>query len=216
MSPAAASVTRVLLIRHGQTVWNREERIRGQADIDLDEVGRQQAEATARAVAERWSLAAVYASPLKRTRQTAAPIARLQGCEAQPHPGLLDMSFGDLQGLNGDELLQRYPQVARAWIEEPHKVEFPAGESLAIVRQRAMAGLAEIVARHPAECVACVSHTVVNRVLLCAILGLGNDHFWRLGQETCAINVFDVQADVYTLQMLNDTCHLRHIVAAPA
>jgi broad specificity phosphatase PhoE len=125
------------------------------------------------------------------------------------------MSFGELQGLNGDELLQRYPEVARAWIEEPHLVEFPAGESLAIVRQRATAGLADIVARHPAECVACVSHTVVNRVLLCAILGLDNDHFWRLGQETCAINVFDAQADVYTLQTLNDTCHLRHIAATP-
>jgi broad specificity phosphatase PhoE len=57
-----------------------------------------------------------------------------------------------------------------------------------------------------------VGHTVVNRVLLCAVLGLGNEHFWRLQQETCAVNVFDAERDgTFTIVVLNDTCHLRNL-----
>jgi broad specificity phosphatase PhoE len=80
-----------------------------------------------------------------------------------------------------------------------------------------MGGLDEVVARHAGQSVALVSHTVVNRVLLCAVMGLGNEHFWRLEQETCAVNVFDVQADpggghIFTLVQLNDTSHLQSLV----
>lgn len=69
-----------------------------------------------------------------------------------------------------------------------------------------------MIARHPGQTVAMVGHTVVNRVLLCAVLGLGNDHFWRVQQDTCAVNVFDAEGDgSFTLVLLNDTCHLRDL-----
>jgi len=124
--------------------------------------------------------------------------------------GLLDVDFGQWQGLSPEEVSQRYPDLYRAWVEAPHTVHFPGGESLDDVRTRIMAGLNEVVGRHPGQAVALVSHTVANRVLLCAILGLGNDHFWRLGQDTCAVNVFDVEEDgTFTLLLLNDTCHLQ-------
>jgi broad specificity phosphatase PhoE len=202
--------TRIVLVRHGQTAWNKDVRFRGRADVLLDEFGLRQAEATGRTVAARWPVVAVYASPMRRAMQTAEAVARAHGLVAHPLEGLLDVDFGQWQGLSPEEVSQRYPDLYRAWAEAPHTVHFPGGESLDDVRTRIMAGLGEAVARHPGQAVALVSHTVANRVLLCAILGLGNDHFWRLGQDTCAVNVFDVEEDgTFTLLLLNDTCHLQ-------
>ena len=202
-------MTRITLIRHGQTIWNREQRFRGQTDIALDEFGLKQAEATRHYVAARWPVVAVYASPLRRTMQTAETIAHAQGLTVQSLQGLLDINFGEWQGQQADEVAQHYPDLYRDWLDTPHTVRLPGGEALDDVRSRVVAALENVIARHPAQAVALVSHTVVNRVLLCAVLGLDNDHLWRLGQDTCAVNVFIVAENgTKTLVLLNDTSHL--------
>jgi len=202
-------MTRIILIRHGQTAWNKVERIRGQVDVPLDEVGLAQAEATAKRVANEWQPVAVYCSPLGRAVQTAQPIARYLGQDARAVAGFYDMNFGQWQGLSPEEVTQRWPQLARTWLEAPHKAIFPGGESLARVRQRSMEALHQVIARHEGAVVAIVGHTVVNRVLLCAVLGLDNSNYWRIGQETCAINVFEWRNGVFFIESINDTCHLR-------
>ena len=205
-------MTRIVLVRHGQTVWNQEHRFRGQADVELDEFGLKQAEATGRYVAARWPVVAVYASPLQRTMRTAEAVATAQGLTAAPLDGLLDINFGEWQGQLGEKVAQRYPELFRAWEEAPHTVRLPGGERLDDVRSRVVAALDEVITRHPGQTVALVSHTVVNRVLLCAVLGLGNEHFWRIRQETCAVNVFDAEEDgTFTIVLLNDICHLQSL-----
>ena len=205
-------MTRIVLVRHGQTVWNRERRFRGQADVELDEFGLRQAEVTGRYVAARWPVVAVYASPLQRTMRTAEAIARAQGLAAHSLEGLLDINFGEWQGQLGQEVARRYPELFRAWEEAPHTVCLPGGEGLDDVRSRVVAALDEVSVRHAGQTVAWVSHTVVNRVLLCAVLGWGNDRFWRLRQETCAVNVFDVEEDGdFTIGLINDTSHLQNL-----
>jgi broad specificity phosphatase PhoE len=204
--------TRIVLIRHGQTAWNREARFRGQSDVPLESFGLRQAEATARYVAARWPATAVYASPLDRTMKTAEAIAQAQGLTAQPLDGLIDINFGQFQGLLATEAKQRHPKLFHAWMKVPHTVHFPGGESLAIVRSRITATLDGVVARHSDQTVVLVSHTVVNRVVLCVVLGWGNDRFWRMHQETCAVNVFDVEGDsAFTIVQLNDTSHLQDL-----
>lgn len=200
--------TQILLIRHGQTALNAENRIRGQTDVPLDTTGRWQARVTGNYVADRWPLSAVYASPLRRTCQTAEAIAAAQGLAAQPLDGLLDVSFGEWQGLTITEVQERWPELAQAWFEAPHTVEFPGGESLAVVDERSTAALDAMAARHEEETIALVSHAVVNRVLLCAVLGIGIEHFWWLGQGTCAINLIEWDGGRYRLIMMNDTSHL--------
>ena len=203
-------MTRIVLIRHGQTIWNREQRFRGQADVELDEFGQRQAKATGRYVAARWPVVAVYASPLQRTMQTAQAIARAQELTAVPLGGLLDINFGEWQGQQSKEVAQRSPELFRAWQQYPHTVHFPGGEKLDDVRGRIVAALDDVVARHKGQKVALVSHTVANRMLLCAVLGWGNERFWRLRQETCAVNVFDVEKDGdFTIGLINDTSHLQ-------
>ena len=202
--------TRIVLIRHGQTAWNRTVRFRGQADPPMNEIGREQAEATARYVAKRWPVDGVYASPMGRAMETAEAIARTHRLSVQPFEGLLDIDFGEWTGYSPEEVKARYPRLLQAWFRAPHTVEVPGGESLAIVRERVTRGLRTVLSTHRGETVALVGHMVVNRILLCSVLGLSNEHFWRLRQDTCAINVFDIDEEGNsTIVVLNDTCHLQ-------
>jgi broad specificity phosphatase PhoE len=206
----AKQSTRIVLVRHGQTAWNREIRFRGQADLPLDEVGLKQAEATGRYVAARWPVAAVYASPLSRAMQTAEPTARAHGLTVHPLDALLDIDFGEWQGHSPKEVAEQYPDLLQAWREKPHTVNFPGGESLDVVRSRVVAGLDKVLARHAGQTVALVGHAVVNRVMLCVVLEWGNDRFWRLRQGTCAVNVFEAREDgAFTIALLNDPSHLQ-------
>jgi probable phosphoglycerate mutase len=202
-------MTTILLIRHGQTAWNREERFRGPVDLPLDDWGLKQAEAVGQRVAGGWQPVAVYASSLQRTLQTAAAIARAcAGLRTTIHDGLLDIDYGAFAGLTPDEAAGQYPDLARAWRYAPHTVHFPGGESLDDVRVRAEAALAEVVASHPDQTVVLVTHVVVCRLLLCSVLGLDNSHFWQFEPATASISVFEVSPESSVLLSVNDTCHL--------
>jgi broad specificity phosphatase PhoE len=121
------------------------------------------------------------------------------------------MNFGQWQGLSPEEVEQRWPNLARAWLESPHTVTFPGGESLNQLRERSTAALHQVIERHREEEVVIVGHTVVNRVLLCAVLGLDNSNYWRIGQDTCAINVINWRTGIFFIESINDRCHLRPI-----
>ncbi len=200
-------MTRVILVRHGQTEWNRVERFRGRVDLALNQTGLAQARALAERLAD-WPIAAIYSSPLRRAVQTAQPVAERLGLTVQLLPGIVDINYGDWQAKTPAQVAEAYPDLYRRWLEEPHLVRFPNGESLDEVRDRAMAALREVVARHDGQAILLVAHQVVNRVLVCAMLGLDNSHFWRIRQDNGCINVFDHQDGLFTAVLINDTCHL--------
>ena len=200
---------RIILVRHGQTAYNKQDMIRGQADVPLDETGLAQAGATAARIAAEWKPAALYASPLRRAVQTAQPIADRLGLEVRTVADLTDMDFGQWQGLRYTEVRQRWPEMSHAWSTAPHTVTFPNGESLARVRQRGISAVHRIIAQHPDRDVVIIGHTVLNRVLLCAMLDLDDSHHWRIGQDTCAVNLIEWRDEQFFIGSLNDTCHLR-------
>lgn len=202
-------MTRIVLVRHGQTQWNRVERFRGRADVPLDETGVAQAEATGRRVACEFQPTAVYSSPLSRAIRTAEAIAGHFRLPIQPHPGIVDIDYGEWQGLTPDEVRARWPGEVAAWYGAPHEAVIPGGETLAGARARAMSAVVGVATRHGGETVVLVGHTVVNRLILLGVLGLGNDRFWHIRQDTCALNVFEARDGDYALVSLNDTCHLR-------
>jgi broad specificity phosphatase PhoE len=212
-------VTRIILVRHGQTEWNRLERFRGRADVPLNETGLAQAEATGRRVAsdasssEEWQPVAIYSSPLSRAVKTAEAIAKHLKLPVQVHHGIADIDYGEWQGRTPDEVKERWPEIHHAWYNLPHTAHIPGGETLDDLRARGMAAVNELAARHAGQTIVLVGHTVINRIILLGVLGLGNDRFWHLRQDTCAINVFDAdaQAGEFTLVSLNDTCHLRDV-----
>jgi broad specificity phosphatase PhoE len=202
-------MTRILLVRHGETEWNRVERFRGRADVPLNENGLAQAEATGRRIAEQWRPAAVYSSPLSRAVRTAEAIAKHFSLPVQTHPGLIDIHYGQWQGLSPDEVRGRWPEILRAWYETPQRARIPGGETLEEVRARGIAAVGELAARHDGQTIVLVAHTVMNRAILLGVLGLGTDRFWHLRQDPCAINLFEAGARDFTLVSMNDTCHLR-------
>ena len=204
-------MTTIILVRHGQTEWNRVERFRGRADVPLNEMGMAQAEAAGQRVAGEWQPVAVYASPLSRAVKTAEAIAVHFGLPVRPHNGLIDIEYGLWQGLTPDEVKEHWPDILAAWYGAPHQAHIPGGETLNQLRARALSCVRELAVRHMGQPLVLVGHTVVNRVILLGILGLDNDRFWRIKQDTCAINVFEVEGDTFTLVSLNDTCHMRHL-----
>jgi len=201
-------VARIILVRHGQTQWNREERFRGRADLALTELGLRQARATAERLA-RMGVSQIYSSPLRRALETARIIGQRLGIPAQPLEELIDIDFGDWQGLSPQEARERDGELYHLWSVSPHRVKFPGGESLGNVRQRVSQALEKVVAEHPEETVVLVSHMVACRVMICAVLGIDNSHFWQIGQDVCAINIFETRGDGLALRLLNDTCHLQ-------
>ncbi len=201
-------MTHIYLVRHGQTAWNREEIFRGRSDVPLDETGLRQAE-LAGLYFKELKIYAIYSSPLSRAWQTAEKIAEPHGLRVQPLQGIIDMSFGKWEGHPHEEIKRMDPETYRLWREEPHRAKLPGGETLDEVRDRAMAALEEVIQIHPEGTIVLVSHRVVNKVLLCGILGLDNSHFWQIIQDTTAINLIRCQKGRYFLVLMNETCHLK-------
>jgi broad specificity phosphatase PhoE len=199
-------MTTLYLVRHGQTAWNREEVFRGRADIPLNETGRKEALLTGQYL-ERVKVDSLYSSPLSRAVETAEAIARYQGKEVQISQGLIDIDFGRWQGVSHEEVKERYGDLYRQWNDTPHLVRFPRGESLEDVRERALRVIDEIVRDHADETLLMVSHRVVNKTMLCGLLGLDNSHFWQIGQDTGCINILEFGKG-FILRRLNDTSHL--------
>jgi broad specificity phosphatase PhoE len=167
-----------------------------------------QAEVTGRRIAAEWLPSAIYSSPLSRAVKTAEVIAGYFNLPVQMHPGLIDIDYGQWEGLTPDEVRVRWPEMIDSWYNTPASIRIPGGETLADVRARAMETVNEVVDCHGGQTVVVVGHTVINRIILLGVLGLSNDRFWRLRQDTCAINSFEAEGGDFTLVSLNDTCHL--------
>lgn len=205
-------MTSIYLVRHGQTAWNKEEVFRGRSDIPLNETGLKEA-ALAGAYFKEIDIHAVYSSPLSRAWQTAEKIAQFHSLEVHPLDGLIDMSFGSWEGHSLNEVREKDRERYQQWRDEPHLVKLPGGDTLDRVRVRAMTALETVVQKHPEKILVLVSHRVINKVLICGILGLDNSHFWQIGQDTTAINLIQVRNGKYVLSLLNEACHLKALHA---
>jgi broad specificity phosphatase PhoE len=203
-------MTSIYLIRHGQTAWNKEEIFRGRTNIPLDETGLKQAELAAEYF-KGMEIHAIYSSPLARAWQTAEKIAEPRSLNVEALDGVIDMSFGNWEGHPHQEVKKMDPETYRLWRDEPHRARLPGGETLDEVRLRAMAAVEAVIQSNPNRTVVLVSHRVVNKVLICGILGIDNSHFWQIGQDTTAINLIQYKNGKYVLSLLNETCHLKRL-----
>ena len=206
-------MTEIILVRHGETEWNIKEIFRGRIDIELNETGIKQAELLAEYLSQV-EIDAIYSSPLKRALKTAEVIASYHNLDAEIAPGLIDFDYGEWQGLPHQEVKNKYKELYAEWIKNPHRVKMPGGESLNDVRRRAIGVVDDIVSQSEGT-IALVSHRVVNKVLICALLGLDNSHFWNIKQDMCGITTFTYKDERFILIRHNDTSYLRAIHKAP-
>jgi broad specificity phosphatase PhoE len=202
-------MVKLILARHGETVWNVEKIFRGRADVDLDEVGIKQAELLGKYLSN-CKLETIYSSPIKRALDTANIVARYQKVGVHVAEGLIDFDFGKWQSLPEQEVQRLYPALLNEWHNNPHKVRMPGGESLEDVRRRAIEVVNDVISQYQGS-VVLVSHRVVNKVLICSLLGLDNSHFWNISQDVCGITIFNYVDGRFVLARHNDTSHLREL-----
>jgi len=207
-------MTKVYVVRHGQTAWNVGEIFRGRADIPLDDVGRNEAALAGEALRDA-AIHAVYSSPLSRSMETAKNIAKFHNLTVTPLEAITDISYGEWEGQSNEHVKAKYPDLHRLWHEEPHKVHFPRGESLEEVRARTMSAVNDLVAKHKEENIVLVAHRVPNKVICCALIGLDNSHFWRIQQDTASTNLFTYKGGQWVISLLNDTSYLK-VLQKPA
>jgi alpha-ribazole phosphatase len=180
---------RLIFVRHAEPDENVAGRIYGSLDPDLSTRGRLHADVVASALAAE-PITAVYSSPLRRARATAAPLAERLGLETIVIPGLEEIDFGELEGLTLAEAAERYP-VEAGWMVAPGDAVFPGGESVATLRTRAVAAAREIAGRQEDATVAVFSHAVVIRAILADALAMPADVMFRLDQSYGGISVVE-------------------------
>lgn len=200
--------TRVFLIRHGATTLSAEDRFAGATNVDLSEEGQRQARCLGERLA-REKLAAIYASPMKRTVDTATFLAKPHGLTPVTHAGLKEIDHGRWEGLTRKEVEAQFHDEYLAWEEDPFTFAPEGGEAGISVLARALPVLRRIVATHPAQTVAVVSHKATIRLLLSSFLGFdARGYRDRLDQAPCCLNVLDFKDTVRARLMLyNDTSH---------
>jgi broad specificity phosphatase PhoE len=205
--PWSYRMVKVILVRHGETDWNLKAIFRGRLDIELNETGIQQAHLLGKYLSQH-KITAVYSSPLKRALATAKAIATYHHLSVRPTPNLIDFNYGEWQGLSPQAVSERYKDLYQTWQTSPHLVTIPFGENLASVRQRALTKLQDIISKHRGTIIL-VSHRVVNKVLICAILGLDDSHFWNVRLDNCGITTFQHNEGHYVLIEHNNTSYLK-------
>jgi probable phosphomutase (TIGR03848 family) len=184
--PTSPAPTLVLLVRHGQTPTTGTTLPGRAKGLHLAESGVAQAEAAAARIAKLKDVAAVYASPLERTRETAKPIAAARGLKVQIHRGLLECDFGDWTGAKLSDL-RKLPEW-RTVQSYPSGFRFPGGESFAEMQTRMVGAIDELVARHPGQTIVAVSHADTIKAALAQSLGTHLDLFQRIVVSPCSIS----------------------------
>ena len=200
--------TTVLLVRHGETDWNRRKIFRGVYDIPLNANGRAQARMAAGALTGR-TIDAAYTSPLSRAAETAQIVLASHGVEAAVEQTLKDFDYGQWTGKEDAEVAKTWPAEHAQWLAAPHAAHPPDGDTLAAVSDRAFAAVERIAQQHDGQTVALFAHRVVNKLLVLRMLSLDLPRFPFIRQDNCCITEFQRTAAGYVAIVINDTTHIR-------
>ncbi len=202
---------RILLVRHGETAWNREQRFQGQIDVPLNSNGLLQARKTADFL-RPVQIDRAFSSPLLRPKQTAEAILTDRGIDLQLIDDLKEISHGRWEGKLEREIETEFPGELERWQREPDRVQMPDGENLHQVWARARRAWQEILDQsQPGETVLVVAHDAINKALLCQLFDLSPAQFWAFKQGNGGISVIDFRAGKDSKPVLttsNITVHL--------
>lgn len=169
---AASTATDILLVRHGETAWNRELRFQGHVDIPLNDAGHEQARRVGLRLAGE-HVDHAFSSDLMRAQQTAAPAAQLLGLKVVTQAGLREQQFGVVEGLRGEEIRELHPRAWEEWLEFREDHAMPEGESARQFHARVIGALGAIAAAHAGATLLVVTHGGVLDMVWRTARGLG-------------------------------------------
>lgn len=194
-------MTTLLLIRHGENDYTGKRLIGRLPGVHLNQRGREEAQSVADLLKTQ-PLAAIYSSPLERALETAEPLSRNLSLNVKPNTGLMEVDFGDWQGLTATQMRRR--KLYLLIQEKPSLVRFPNGESYSEAQQRIMRALLEIASTHAVDAsIACFSHCDIIRLAVAGFIGLPLDAFQRLTVQTGSLTVVELDHGMGSLRMLN-------------
>jgi broad specificity phosphatase PhoE len=206
----AAGETTLYLVRHGQTVSNRQRALCGRTDVPLNEVGVSQASAIAeRLRREQVRADALLSSPLQRAMTTAWAISERVGLEPIPVPALVELNFGTLDGMTLDQIAAEYPEIARRMADhEEFDISWPEGESRREFHERVRAIFQAILTHYAAHTVIVVAHGGVIGSFLAPVRGVPPNHPSAYDILNCGLTHLTVSAEQTHLHLFNDVEHL--------
>ncbi|MEU0332885.1 bifunctional RNase H/acid phosphatase [Streptomyces sp. NPDC006193] len=211
-APDLGAPATFVLLRHGETPLTPQKRFSGSggADPSLSDAGREQARRVAEALARRGTVQAVVASPLARTRETAAVVAGRLGLDVTIDEGLRETDFGAWEGLTFGEVRERYPDDLNAWLADPEARPTGGGESFAETAVRIAATRDKLVAAHAGRTVLLVTHVTPIKTLIRLALGAPPESLFRMELSAASLSAVAYYADGNaSVRLFNDTSHLR-------
>ena len=204
----SSAITRVFLVRHGSTVLSAEDRFAGETDVALSDLGREQARQLAKRLTNE-KIAAVYASPMGRTIETAKILSEPHGLEVETRDGLREISHGHWEQLTRREVDERFPEEAARWEADPFTFAPEGGESGLAVTARALPVLLELVRQNIGTTVLVVSHKATIRLLISSLLGFDPRRYRDvLDLKPASLSIVDFKTTVCArLALYNSTSH---------
>lgn len=204
-------MSRIYLVRHGETDWNKEDRCQGCIDIDLNSEGVRQAEFVAQRLVNE-EIHALYCSNLKRAYRTAQIIAKALNLSITRSEALNEISFGDWEGLTFEEIRNRHDYDYNTWRLSPHTANFPGEGSLANVKKRVMKYVDEIISQNEGKNILIVSHGGVIKLIILGLLGIGLEAYNKFYIANTSLSIVHIEKDRRYLRTLNDTCHVGRVL----
>jgi alpha-ribazole phosphatase len=199
---------RLLLVRHGETIWNHTSRYQGHTDIELSETGREQARSLAKRLKTE-KVKAVYSSDLKRAFETASILASPHNLPVKATKELREINFGDWEGLTYQEIMEEYRELASEWYQHPGKIRIPGGETFTDVKERAYNTILELARQNDPGTIIVVAHGGTIRAIICGLLDIDLNHAFQIRQDNTALNIIEYNHGGYiVLSLLNGVSHL--------
>ena len=203
-------MTELILVRHGETAWNRERRMQGHTDTPLSELGRAQAAALGQRM-KNAVLSAIYSSDLSRAYDTAAAVAANTGHKIRTDKQLRERTFGIFEGLTYDEMAERHPEVHAKFLSRDPDYAIPGGESARQFFERSLACLEGIAHRHAGETVMVVTHGLVLDTLYRAATGLPLHVKREAPLLNASLNTFRRADEAWAMISWGDVEHLAEV-----
>lgn len=208
----SAETTTVILVRHGQTAYNLQNRFQGFLDIPLNENGLKQAKLLAKSLKD-YPIDVFISSPLSRAYVTTETVAKMHGMTiAYTDDRLKEINFGDLSGLTAEECAEKFPKETKLWAESPSLANFPNGENLRDLQYRGRAALEDAVAKYPGKTIFIGAHSRLNTTIICSILGIDLEKFWQVPQSNTCVNVLKCKDGVWEVVTFNSVAHLGKLI----
>ncbi len=200
-------MSRLLLVRHGDTQLNSAERYWGDSDVKLSAAGLRQAERLRDRLATE-KIDAIYSSNLQRASVTAEIIASRHQLAVTTRAELREINFGKLEGLTFDEINRLYPEVTKLWVERSLKLKYPGGESLDEFNNRVNKFAGRLKKHSPEETILIVAHSGFLRMLMCQVLGIELQHWRQFRLEFASLSIVEIHPQGAVLSLINDVSHL--------